>query len=204
MNDIEKTIDALSRKGFRAAYARNAEEAVSYVLSVISGKDTVGMGGSMTLFETGIVDALISRGNTVYSSDLAARNGGDKAAAKRLGMTADVYLTSTNALTLDGDLINIDGIGNRVAAMFYGPERVIFVAGRNKLTANPHTAIARIKKVACPQNARRLGISTPCATEDRCTDCDHERRMCNVTVRLQRPTRGKEMHVVIIDGDFGY
>ncbi len=204
MNDIEKTIDALNKKGFKAVYAKDAQEAVSYVLKKIGKSDTVGFGGSMTLFETGIADALVNRGNTVYSSELAARAGKDTAEPKRLGLTADVYLSSTNALTLEGDLINIDGIGNRVAAMFYGPQRVIFVAGRNKLTANPHTAIARIKKVACPLNARRLGLSTPCAVEGRCTDCDTPQRMCNVTVRLQRPTRGKEMHVVVIDGDFGY
>jgi hypothetical protein len=204
MNDIEKTIESLNKNGFKAVYAKDAEAAVSYVLSQISKDESVGFGGSMTLFETGIADALVNRGNTIYSSELAARTGGDKAAPKVLGMTADVYLSSTNALTLEGDLVNIDGIGNRVAAMFYGPKKVIFVAGRNKLTANPHTAVARIKKVACPLNARRLGLSTPCALEDRCTDCDSPQRMCNVTVRLQRPTRDKEMHVVIIDGDFGY
>ena len=204
MNDIIRTIDALNEKGFKAVFAQNAAEAVDYVLSQIGMNDTVGFGGSQTLFETGIVDALVNRGNTVYSRELAERTGGDKDVSRSLGMTADVYLTSTNALTFDGDLVNIDGSGNRVAAMFYGPNKVIVVAGRNKLTPNPHTAVARIKKIACPQNARRLGLSTPCALEDRCTDCDSPQRMCNVTVRIQRPTRGKEMHVVIIDGDFGY
>jgi len=204
MNDIERAIEALNKKGFKAVYAKDAPEAVTYVLSQIGREQTVGFGGSQTLFETGIADALLSRGNTIYSSELAARAGADTAEPKRLGMTADVYLTSTNALTLEGDLINIDGVGNRVAAMFYGPQKVIFVAGKNKLTANPHTAIARIKKIACPMNARRLNLSTPCALEGKCADCDSDQRMCRVTVRLQYPTRGKEMHVVIIDGDFGY
>ncbi len=204
MNDIEKTIDALNKKGFKAVIATDANDAVSYVISVIGHDDTVGMGGSMTLFETGIVDSLLKRGNTIYSGELADRCGQDKNEVRHKAMTADVYLTSTNALTLDGDLINIDGTGNRASAMFYGPNKVIFVAGKNKLTANPHTAVVRIKKVACPQNARRLGLSTPCATENRCTDCDSDQRMCNVTVRIQRPTRGKEMHVVLIDGEFGY
>ena len=204
MNDIEKALEALNKKGFKAVYAKDAQAAIDYVLSQTGENDTIGFGGSMTLFETGIADALLSRGNTIYSSELAARTGGDKDTPKRLGLTADVYLSSTNALTLEGDLVNIDGIGNRVAAMFYGPQKVIFVAGRNKLTPNAHTAVARIKKVACPMNAKRLGLSTPCAVEGHCADCDTPQRMCNVTVRLQRPTRGKEMHVVIIDGDFGY
>lgn len=204
MNGIETTMKALKDKGFIAVYARDAAQARAYVLSAVGEGDTVGVGGSVTLAETGVVDALLSRGNTLYSSDIAAKTGGDKEEARRLAMGADVYLTSTNALTLEGDLVNIDGVGNRVAAMFYGPQKVIIVAGRNKLTRNPHTAIARIKKIACPQNARRLSLSTPCATENRCADCDDPQRMCNVTVRLQRPTRGKQMHVVIIDGDFGY
>ena len=204
MNEIEKTLQALSDKGFKAVFAENAEKAKDYVLSAIAQSDTVGCGGSMTLFETGIMDALVDRGNTVYSSELAAQSGGDKEAAKQHGMRADVYLSSTNALTLDGDLINIDGVGNRVAAMIYGPQKVIIVAGRNKLTQNPHTAIARIKKQACPPNARRLNLSTPCATENRCADCDSPQRMCNVTVRIQYPPRGKDVHVVLIDGDFGY
>lgn len=204
MGEIEKTIEALNKKNFKAVYAKDAEEAVSYVLSTVGKDDIVGMGGSMTLFETGIVDALLNRGNIIYSGELAKRFGQDINEVRQKAMTAAVYLTSTNALTLDGDLINIDGAGNRVAAMIYGPQKIIFVTGKNKLTTNPHTAVARIKKVACPQNARRLGLSTPCATENRCTDCESEQRMCNVTIRLQRPTRGKEMHVVIIDGDFGY
>ena len=204
MSDIQQTIDALNKKNFTAIYAKTPGEAIAYVLSQIGKDDTVGVGGSMTLQETGIIDALLNRGNTLYSSDLANKRGEDPNEAWKNGMTADVYLTSTNAVTLDGDLINIDGRGNRAAAMFYGPQKVIFVAGKNKITKNPHTAIARIKKFACPQNAKRLGFTTPCALTGKCADCDSPERMCNVTIRIQYPTREKEMHVVLIDGDFGY
>ena len=204
MNDIEKTLTALNRKRFIAVYAKDAQEAKDYVLSQIKDADVVGAGGSMTLRETGIIDALLERGNTVVSADVAQKNGQDQVAAQHAGMNTDVYLSSTNALTLDGDLINIDGRGNRVAALFFGPPKVIIVTGKNKLTANPHTAVARIKKVACPQNARRLGYHTPCADTGVCGDCSIPQRMCNVTVRMQYPTRDKEIHVVLIDGDFGY
>lgn len=94
----------------------------------------MGAGGSATLYETGIIDALVNSGHVVYQSDLAQKRGQDRDEAKRQGMIADVYLTSTNALTLEGDLVNIDCGGNRVAAMLYGPHKVIVVAGRNKLT----------------------------------------------------------------------
>jgi hypothetical protein len=204
MSDIQTALDALNRKGFNAVYAADADAAKDIVMSLIADTDSVGAGGSITLDEIGLLDALADSGRTVYSTILAGRRGGDKEEARRLGVTADVYVSSTNALTLEGDLINIDGSGNRVAGMIYGPQKVIIVAGRNKLTKNPHTAIARIKKEACPPNARRLGLDTPCGIQGVCTDCDSPQRMCNVVVRIQRPPIGKEYHVILIDGDFGY
>lgn len=201
---IEKTIMALKEKNFKAVYVKDADEAIKHILTLIGENDTVGIGGSVTIDETGILSALLNRGNKVYSSVIAKKQGEDPTKARHDGMTADVYLSSTNAITLAGDLINIDGVGNRAAAMFFGPQKVIIVAGKNKITDNPHTAIARIKKIACPQNARRLGLNTPCAKTGKCTECNSPDRMCNVTVRLQYPTRGKEMHVILIDGDFGY
>lgn len=204
MSDVQTALEALNRKGFNAIYAADAKAALDHVLSLVSEGDIVGAGGSATLYETGIIDALAEHGYTVYQSDLAQKRGQDRDEAKRLGMTADVYLTSTNAMTLEGDLVNIDCSGNRVAAMLYGPDKVIVVTGRNKLTKNPHTAVARIKKEACPPNARRLKFDTPCAQTGACADCDSPDRLCNVTVRIQWPPRGKEYHVVLIDGDFGY
>ncbi len=204
MSDIQTALDALNKKGFNAVYAASKNEAQGHVFSLLGDGETVGAGGSATLYETGIIDALVSSGHVVYQSDLAQKRGQDRDEAKRLGMTADVYLTSTNALTLEGDLINIDCSGNRVAAMLYGPHKVIVVAGRNKLTPNPHTAIARIKTKACPPNARRLGFDTPCAKTGICADCNSPDRLCNVTVRIQWPPRGREYHVILIDGDFGY
>ena len=203
MNDIQTTVDALNKKGFIASAVPDAQTAKDAVMALVGEHDTVGIGGSMTLDETGIYDAVVSSGRTVYTSKLAKSRGENPVAARLAGMTADVYLSSTNAVTLDGDLINIDAIGNRVAAMFFGPEKVIVIAGKNKITKNAHTAVARIKKVACPQNARRLHRNTPCAT-GACTDCDSPDRMCNVTVRMQYPTTGKKIHVILIDGDFGY
>ena len=171
MSDVEKVIQALDKKHFHAVYAKDGEQAKERVLGIIGGHESVGVGGSMTLEETGILSAIVKRGNTVFASTLAKKCGEDPDQARMDGMSADVYLSSTNAVTMAGDLINIDGIGNRVAGMFYGPKKVVVVAGRNKITDNPHTAVARIKNVACPQNARRLGKSTPCATTGKCGEC---------------------------------
>jgi hypothetical protein len=204
MNDIETTIKALNKKGFKAVYAKDAKEALDRVLSVVGRNESIGVGGSVTMQETGIVDALIERGNTVYWHWLAWNKGQDADETRKKAMSADVYLSSTNAVTTAGDLINIDGTGNRAASMFYGPNKVIIVAGRNKISSNPHTAVARIKRVACPKNARRIGLDTPCAKTGKCEECNGTSRMCNVTIRIQYPTNGKEIHVVLIDGDFGY
>jgi len=204
MNDIKNVIDSLNNSGFRAVYAKDADEAVEHVLSIITKMNTVGVGGSVTLNETGVLDALLLRGNKIFSGTIAKKLGQDKEKARQDGMSADVYLSSTNAVTSEGDLINIDAVGNRTAAMFYGPKKVVIVAGKNKITDNPMTAVTRIKKIACPQNARRLNLNTPCAVTGECEDCSSSDRMCNVTTRIQQPTRGKEIHVILIDGDFGY
>ena len=204
MNDIQKCVDALNKKGYHAVSVPDAQSAVKKVLEIIGKYESVGAGGSMTLEETSIVDALLQRGNTVYSSAVAKKMGTDKEEAKKKGMSADVYLSSTNALTLEGDLINIDAIGNRVAGMFYGPDKVVVVTGKNKLTANPHTAVRRIKEIASPMNTKRLGLDTPCAKTGKCSECSSPQRICNVTVRIVYPPWGKQMHVIIIDGDFGF
>jgi len=204
MSDIQKAIDKFNHKNFKAQYAANAAQARDMVLAIIGKTDTVGAGGSMTLEEAGIIEALLERGNTVISSTLAKKAGSDPTQARKDGMTADVYLTSSNAVTLQGDLINIDGVGNRAAAMFYGPDKVVVVAGKNKLTDNPMTAVTRIKKEACPPNAQRLSRDTPCARTGKCGECEGPDRMCNVVVRIQYPTTGKEIHVILIDEDYGY
>lgn len=204
MSDIKKCIDALNKKGFKAVEVESAEAAVEKILELIGADETIGAGGSMTLKQIGIEDVLLDRGNTIYSTSAARKTGMDKEEVKKLAMTADCFLSSTNAVTLEGDFINIDAIGNRVAGMFYGPEKVVIVAGKNKITSNAHTAERRIKEIASPLNTKRLGLDTPCAKTGKCTDCKSPQRICNVTVRITNPPWGKEMHVILIDGDYGF
>lgn len=204
MSDLSKAVDVFNKKGYKAVSVDNAEQALKHVLSVIGADDTVGMGGSVTLDQIGMVEALLSRGNTIYSSAVARQNGKDPDEARLLAMGADVFLSSSNAVTLQGDLINIDAIGNRVAGMFFGPKKVVIVAGRNKISTNPHTAVLRIKNTASPMNTKRLGLDTPCAKSGKCEECDSPQRICNVVVRIQYPPWGKEVHVVLIDEDLGF
>ena len=130
--------------------------------------------------------------------------GGAKQAARDKALMADVYMCSTNALTADGRLVNIDGTGNRAAGLIYGPHEVIVIVGKNKIVNGLDEAIDRIKRETCPTNARRLGLDTPCAKTDQCHDCRTSARMCNVTFIHEGPTRPvKAFHVLIVKENLG-
>ncbi|HHY77439.1 MAG TPA: lactate utilization protein, partial [Clostridiales bacterium] len=181
---IENTLKALKKNGFKARYFEDSKSAAKTLLEEISVTDKVGIGGSMTIKELGLPDALLQRGNTVYFHWLETTpEGMDN--ARRNASTADVYLTSTNALTEKGQLVNIDGTGNRVSAMVFGPKKVYVVCGINKLVDDVDGAIKRIKDNAY-KNARRLNLKTPCAITEKCNDCDSPQRMCNVTTIIEK------------------
>lgn len=201
---IEKLTEILNSHHFFAQAVSTPDEAKDIVKQLIKDCKTVGMGGSTTLARSGIWSMVAEdKDKTLYNSVYAAKHKEDIPAAMRKGLDADVYITSSNAITEDGKLINIDGTGNRCAAMFYGPEKIIFVIGKNKIAENFDDAIARIKAVACPNNAKRLKKTTPCGVIGRCTDCNSEDRMCNVTTIIERPTRGKTMHIILVDAEMG-
>lgn len=205
MNEYQELIDTLNNKRFLAEFLSDIDSAKKRVMELITDARSIGIGGSQTINNSGLLDEIVASGKTVYCSALEQKKEKpDKEAAWKNAMSADVYLTSTNALTREGDLINIDGNGNRVAAMFFGPETVIVLCGINKVVNGPHDAIARIKKTACPQNARRLHLPTPCAVEGVCRDCDIPERICNITVRIQYPPRGKKIHILLVNESLGF
>ena len=124
--------------------------------------------------------------------------------AEKQAMFADIFMSSTNAITEDGVLINIDGKGNRVAGLIFGPSKIIVVAGKNKIAANEAAAMERIKAVACPLNGKRLKKQLPCVLTGKCNDCRSADRMCRVTVKHETPTRNKEFHIIIVGEELGY
>ncbi len=160
------------------------------------------MGGSMTLQELGIYEALQKAGHDVLWHWRVPHD--EMASVRDEAMGADVYLTSSNAVIEDGRLLNIDGIGNRVAAMFFGPPRIIVIAGRNKLAAGYAEALERIRNVAAPRNALRLKRETPCRYTGRCQDCRSSQRMCQVTVCIENRLEGRSLEVWLVDQDLGY
>lgn len=197
LNEVKS---ALEKRGYTVHLFSTAQQAKEYLLSAIAPTHTVGFGGSMTLKGMELDTALAAQGNEVFWHWTAE----DKEGAQRKAAFADVYLTSANALTRSGQIINVDGHGNRVAATLHGPGRVIFVVGKNKIVDNYDAAMDRIRNYVSPANAKRMNLDTPCAKTGRCMDCSSKQRICNVTVVLERRLMGYQMDVVLVDEDLGY
>lgn len=199
---VKNTLEALKKNNFEAEYYETSKEAVEAILKDINVSESVGIGGSMTVKTMELDKALIGRGNTVFWHWLEPTpEGMDK--ARENSAHADVYLTSANALTQDGKLINTDGVGNRVASMIYGPKRTIIICGVNKITENLDAALERIEKNAY-KNARRLNLKTPCAATGNCSDCDSPQRQCSVTSIIKKKPGKRPIKVVIINEELGY
>ncbi len=198
--DLQKAMETFRKKGFAVTYFETAADAADYLAASISGK-TVGIGGSVTIDQLDIYDRL-RENNTVYwhwkTDDKQTRIDASN---------AEVYLTSANAISETGEIVNIDGSGNRVAATLYNREKVVFIAGVNKLTPDLESAMHRARNVAAPLNARRLNMNTPCAKakEMKCYDCAVKDRICSGIVTIVWPMRGvKETEIVLVGEELGY
>ncbi|MBQ7514982.1 MAG: lactate utilization protein [Schwartzia sp.] len=200
--DFSKVKENLETRGYRVACFPTAAEATEYLAGAIQ-KTTVAFGGSLTIDEMGLYDRLIETNKVIWHWRLPA--GMTASDARREAMTTTVYVSSVNGLAETGEIVNIDGSGNRVASIFYGHQRVYLVIGRNKLAPDLHQAIHRARNIAAPKNAQRLGVKTPCAAKgDRCHDCDSPARICRGLEVLWRPMTGAAFEVVLIDEDLGY
>lgn len=195
--DVTRMEENLKKRGFSCAVFPNREEAVSYLDQKIDGC-TVGIGGSMTVKELGLFDRLASHNQVAWHM----RPGGAIEEANR----AEVYISSLNGLAETGELINIDGVGNRVSATSYGAKRIYFVVGQNKLAPDFEGALWRARNIAAPKNAARFGTKTPCVLhEPRCHDCQSPERICKeLLVLWQKPRPVIEMEIVFIQEDLGY
>ena len=195
MTSLGRTAEALRQRGFAVSIFETAEAAADYLDSAIDGR-TVGFGGSMTLEAMDLWERLRTH-NQVYSHLHGFPLGPEAAGAQ-------VYVTSVNGLAETGEVINIDGIGNRVASTLYGHEKVYLVAGRNKIAPTYDEALWRARNVAAPKNAQRKQMKTPCVQGDRCYDCKSPDRICRALTVLWGPMIGMETEVVLIDRDLGY
>ena len=195
MTDWTKLTENLEARDFTVRAFATAAEAADYLDKEIDGV-SVGFGGSMTVQEMGLYPRLAAHNNAVWHWD--------KAGLEQAAVT-DVYIASVNGLAETGELINIDGTGNRVASSLFGHKKVYFIAGKNKISPDFHTALHRLRNVVAPKNAQRLGRKTPCALRgDRCYDCDSPERICRGLVVHYRPMNQMEAEVVLIDQELGY
>lgn len=201
MTELMSTVAAaLKRRGFSVYCAETSEEAAMYVQGFMAPGMSVGVGGSVTIQELHITDALQAAGIPVHWHWL-----GQGPAAFPPAREADIYLCSANAVTRDGQLVNIDGTGNRVASMIHGPKQVVAVVGVNKLVdGGIPQAIARIKREACPPNARRLNLPLPCGLTGKCDPEACPGGFCNVITVQEHPTGKRPYHVVLVNEDMGY
>jgi hypothetical protein len=203
---IAKDIIAnLEKRRMEGSYAATADQARKEILSMIPEGAVVFRCGSMTVVGMGLWEAIGKLpGVEVIDPYQAGISREEGLEMRRRGMTADVMIASTNAITLDGKLVNLDGMGNRVAAITFGPKKVILVVGMNKVTPDLDTAIARVKHYAAPVNAIRLGIPTPCVETGLCTDCRSSQRICNMWGIIEGHMIKGRVHVKLVGENLGY
>ena len=201
-----RAAEALKRRDFNAHYVENQDKAREMILKEVPPGATVGVGGSVTIRGLKVLEALKARGHEVLDHWEVPRDPrGESFIVRRGQQTSDVFLASTNAITLEGQLVNIDGAGNRVNALAFGPKKAIVVAGVNKIAANLDSAIRRIKEVAVPLNCRRLNISPPCIQAGKCVDCRVPQRTCRITTIIEwKPPFFSDYLVIIVGENLGY
>lgn len=200
-----KVVEALKKNGFEAGYCADRSEAAEKVLSLIPASASVGFGGSWTVKALGLAEKLAARGNTLLDHGAPGLSNEERAVIRKKQLSCDVFLTGTNAVTMDGKLVNVDGTGNRVAAMIFGPGKVIVVMGANKIVKDLEAADERIQTFAAPINNKRIGLPNPCTQTGLCMDCQTSTRICNVTTIIRkRPGGMKEFNVILVGEELGF
>ena len=202
--EITKTIKSLESNCNKVFFSENRENATDFLLKLIPLKAIVGVGDSATLKQMQVLDLLVKRGNQVinpFTKHFRSSSTVTWEEATRKALLSDIFITSSNAVTKDGKIVNIDNTGNRVAGLIYGPKKAIIVVGRNKIVKNVDEAFYRLKNVIVPYHALKKGFTSPCAISGKCVDCDSPQRLCNVTVVFNK--RRIDTTVVIISEDLG-
>jgi len=200
-----KIIEQLEKRGMEGSYAASAAQARDEIIAMIPQGSTVYRCGSMSAVSMDLWPGIAKiPGVEVIDPFKPGLSFEDSLEPRRKGLLADVMITSTNAITLDGKLVNLDGLGNRVAAMIFGPKKVILIAGMNKVVPDVETAMARTKNYSGPVNAIRMNIQTPCAENGICVDCKAPARICNIWSVIERQRIKGRIHVKLVGENLGY
>ena len=196
----QKVVKGLNSRNMTGYYAATREEALAKALELIPEGSSIAMGGCMSAIEIGLVDAV----KTEKYNFMDRMNAEDKRAAELASFGADVFLASANAMTEDGILVNIDGNSNRVAAIAYGPKKVVFIVGMNKVCADVDSAVKRARNVAAPINAGRFGIDTPCNKNGACADCKSMDTICCQFLITRFSRHPGRIHVILVNDSLGF
>ncbi len=202
-NTAKTIIANLTRRRMEGYYCATAQEAIEKILSLMPQGSSIGWGGSMTLGEIGFYDAISNKGYNVIDRAKAATPEEQKTVNAQL-LGCDYFFMSTNAITLDGELVNVDGRGSRLAYLCFGPENVIVVAGMNKVVTDVDSGIKRTRNIAAPANSVRLNRRTPCASTGRCADCTSPDCICSQTVITRLSAVPGRIKVILVGQELGY
>ena len=205
MNDIvQETILNLNKNNMAGYYTPSITELHETIRTLIPKGETVGCGDSVTLEQTGILGLMRSKDYKFLDKHKTGLSREEKREIYLQNFRADTFLTSTNAITTNGNLFNIDGNGSRVAPILYGPKQVIVVVGTNKIVNSVDEAVLRTRQIAAPLDAKRLGKDTPCIKLNKCIDCHHPQRICNDFVLITGQFEKDRIKVVFIEGNYGF
>ena len=202
-NVAESIIEKFNLRGIEGYYCADREEANAKAKRFLTPGCSVSWGGSMTLQEIGLIDDLKESDYTIFDRAQAVTPEEKKEMFSRI-VTSDFYFMSSNAITLNGELVNIDGAGNHVACLCHGPEHVVIIAGMNKIVSDVKSGIDRVHNMAAPPNALRLGLNTPCAEYGRCADCLSKDCICAHTVVTRFSRVPGRLKVILVGEELGY
>jgi L-lactate utilization protein LutB len=200
-NTILKNLEKRQIEGY---YCPTSKDAIAKASSFLKSGDSASFGGSMTLEESGIMSMLENREDIILLDRMKATTPEEQREIYQKIFSSDYYFMSTNALTMEGELVNIDGNGNRVASLIFGPKNVIVVAGMNKVVKDVKTAYSRVKNIASPMNCNRLQKKTPCAITGQCGDCYSPDCICSHTVVTRRSGTPGRIKLILVGEELGY
>ena len=200
----EQCVQNLKKHGFDAHFFDSVGDANQFVMDNVSHFRSFGFGGSDTTRSLGILENLKSIGKVIYDHWEQGLSREQDLDIRRHQGQADCFICSANALSVSGEVVNVDGIGNRTSAMTFGPKKVVIIAGMNKVTPNLDSAVRRVKEVAGPMRAKSLNMETPCAETGICSDCNAPQRICRITTILHRKPMRTDVTVVLVNESLGF